>query len=123
MSTQTPPLKQGFLGYTLQGWWDCSRPGQEHTAVDSTVTDTRLMVPQSTTVGVSLTFRMLPHPLAPAHSDLGHSSTWIWNTLICRKDWSLKEKERTEQSIHYIEDSNETNEKGKTNLHLTFENN
>lgn len=65
--------------------------------MDSRVTDTRLMVPQSTTMGVSRTFRTLVQPLAPAHPELGHSSTQIWKTTICRKDWSWRSKDRTEK--------------------------
>ncbi|TNN58396.1 hypothetical protein EYF80_031407 [Liparis tanakae] len=71
----------------------------EHTAVDSTVTDTRLMVPQSTTVGVSLTLRTLVQPPAPAHSELGHSSTRTWDTLTCMNDCSWMEMEREEESV------------------------
>lgn len=105
-----PPLKHGFLGYAVQGWWDCSLPGQAHTAVDSTVTDTRLIVPQSTTVGVSRTFKVLVQPLAPAHSELGHSSTRIWNTLICRNDWSWMKKGRAEETREWLDDWHDTGE-------------
>lgn len=62
--------------------------------MDSTVTDTRLIVPQSTTVGVSRTFKVLEQPPVPPHSELGHSSTRTWNTLTCRKDWSWMEREK-----------------------------
>lgn len=66
-------------------------------AVDSIVTDTRLIVPQSTTVGVSRTVKSLLQPLASAQSDLGHSSTPIWNILICRKDWSWRKTGKTKK--------------------------